>query len=50
MWVSTVLGATVLVWIIMNEGISACNVFKVPGSYKQVFTVFDGSEEDQLIN
>ena len=39
MWVSTVLGAIVLVLIIMNEAISACRFFKVKGSYMWVSTV-----------
>ena len=39
MRVSTVLGATVLVSIIMNEAISACRFLKVEGSYMRVSTV-----------
>ena len=39
MQVSTVLGATVLVSIIMNAAISACRFLKVEGSYMRVSTV-----------
>ena len=39
MQVSTVLGATVLVLIIMNAAISACRFLKVEGSYMRGFTV-----------
>ena len=38
MQVSTVLGATVLVLIIMNEAISACSFLKVEGCYIRGFT------------
>ena len=37
--VFTVLGATVLVSIIMNEAISACMFLKMQGSYMLVSTV-----------
>ena len=40
MWVSTVLGATVLILIIMNEAISALRFLKEEGSNMQVSTVF----------
>ena len=39
MRVSTVLGATVLVSIIMNEAVSACMFLKVEGSYMRISTV-----------
>ena len=39
MRVSTVLGATVLVLIIMNEAISTYSFLKVEGSYMRVSTV-----------
>ena len=39
MRVSTVLWATVLVSIIINEAISACRFLKVEGSYVRVSTV-----------
>ena len=35
----TVLGATVLALIIINEAISACRFLKVEGSYMRVATV-----------
>ena len=40
MQVSTVLGAIVLVFIIMNAAISASRFFKVEGSYMRVYIVF----------
>ena len=39
MWVSTVLGASVLVSIIMNVAISVFRCLKVQGSYVRVITV-----------
>ena len=39
MRVSTVLGATVLIFIIVNEAISACSFLEVEGSYMRVSTV-----------
>ena len=40
----TVLGASVLVSIIMNEAISACRFLKVQGSYMRASTVFGAIE------
>ena len=40
MRIYTVLGATVLVSITINEYISACRFLKVKGSYMQIFTLY----------